>query len=126
MSTASVAVEPLISSHSGDASWRRIARTFIQRPSAIVGLVFLTVMVALALVGPAIAPHGPNDIDLSRQLQPPGPANLFGTDELGRDVLSRVILGARASLEVSAVSVAIALTAGALLGLLAGFYLGPI
>jgi peptide/nickel transport system permease protein len=79
-------------------------------------------MAVLAVFGTLIAPSGTNDIDVNNMLAGPSASHWFGTDEIGRDVLSRVIIAARASMEVSIVSVAIALTAGVVLGLLAGYY----
>ncbi|MDX5400210.1 MAG: ABC transporter permease, partial [Actinomycetes bacterium] len=78
----------------------------------------------LAILGQAIAPYDSNAVDIPNALQPPSGAHWFGTDELGRDVLSRVILSARVSMLVSLVSVSIALVAGVLLGLLAGYFGG--
>lgn len=96
------------------------------RPSVVLASAVLLVMVGMAIGGSRVAPYGPNVVDVNSMLQPPSRAFPFGTDEFGRDILSRVILGAQASLEVSAVSVAIALTAGVVLGLMAGYYRGLI
>lgn len=104
------------------ASARDVARVLFRRPLALGGLVVLVLMVVLALFGNLIAPSGENDVDVEKMLTGPSGKHWFGTDELGRDVLSRVIIAARASLEVSVVSVAVALVAGVLLGLLAGYY----
>jgi peptide/nickel transport system permease protein len=94
----------------------------LRRPLAIAGLAVLVLMAVLAVFGTLIAPSGTNDIDVNNMLAGPSASHWFGTDEIGRDVLSRVIIAARASMEVSIVSVAIALTAGVVLGLLAGYY----
>jgi peptide/nickel transport system permease protein len=83
---------------------------------------FLVLVVLVALFDEQIAPSGYNDVDVANRLQPPGADHPFGTDELGRDVLSRVILGAKVSLQVGAVAVGIALVAGTTVGLLAGYY----
>lgn len=79
-------------------------------------------MVVLAIFGTLIAPSVENDVNVNDMLTGPSSKHWFGTDELGRDVLSRVILAARASLEMSIVSVGVALVVGVLLGLLAGSY----
>lgn len=80
-------------------------------------------MVACALLANVLAPANPNVQDYGAFLQPPSAAHPLGTDDLGRDVLSRLLYGARVSLEVGLVAVAIALVAGVAVGLLAG-YLG--
>lgn len=104
------------------ASWRQALRVLVHRPSAVIALFVLLLMLVLAALGPSLAPSGPNDIDVNHMLMGPSGAHWFGTDALGRDVLSRVMIAARTSLEVAAVSVGIALVAGVLLGLLAGYY----
>ncbi len=91
---------------------------------AMAGAVVVLVLVAVALLAPLVAPDDPNRIDVDAILLPPGPDHLFGTDELGRDVLSRMIYGARVSLEVGIVSAGIATLVGVLLGALAGYYGG--
>jgi peptide/nickel transport system permease protein len=73
-----------------------------------------------------LAPYGPNTVDVAARLQGPSWHHLFGTDELGRDVFSRVLIGAAVSLKVGIVAVGISLVAGVLCGLLAGFYGGMI
>jgi peptide/nickel transport system permease protein len=89
---------------------------------ALFGMVVLGLLVVAAAFGPALAPYDPNQVDVLGRLQPPSGAHPFGTDELGRDVLSRVLVAARLSLVVGAVAVGIALTVGVVLGLVAGFY----
>jgi peptide/nickel transport system permease protein len=79
-------------------------------------------LVVAAVLGPALAPYGENDVAVVDRLQGPSLDHPFGTDELGRDVLSRVLVAARISLVVGLVSVGIALVAGVALGLVAGFY----
>jgi peptide/nickel transport system permease protein len=110
------------SAQAAATTWRQTARLLARRPVAVIGGLVLLMMIVLGIAGPWIAPSGPNDIDVNRMLTGPSRAHWFGTDELGRDVLSRVILATRVSLEVSAVSVGIALVVGVLLGLVAGYY----
>jgi peptide/nickel transport system permease protein len=88
---------------------------------AAIGLVVLVLLVLAAVFADVIAPYGYTDSDLTRRLQPPSGAHWFGTDELGRDVLSRVIHGARVSLQVGAVAVGISLVLGTTIGLVAGY-----
>jgi peptide/nickel transport system permease protein len=103
---------------------RRLARRFARNRLALVGTVAFAVVTVLAILAPWVAPYPPIRADFSAYLQPPSPRHLMGTDELGRDVLSRVIFGARASLEAGMVSVSLAIGAGIPLGLAAGFYRG--
>jgi len=80
-------------------------------------------MVFIAVFGPLIAPYDPYDFDLSRARMPPSPSHVFGTDELGRDILSRILVGARYTIGISVASVALGVLIGVLLGLISG-YLG--
>ena len=89
---------------------------------ALLSLVILAGFVIAGLGGERLAPHSPTAIDVPNRLQPPSLAHLFGTDDLGRDVFSRVLVGARVSLQVGFIAVGISLVAGVTLGLLAGFY----
>ncbi len=125
MTTGELASEPPQPSDSlGASSARQVLTVLARRPLAISGAVVLALMVTLAIAGALVAPSDANDIDVENMLQAPSAAHWFGTDELGRDVLSRVILAARVSLLVGGVSVGISLAAGVLLGLLAGYYGG--
>lgn len=94
------------------------------QPLAVFGLVVLGVFVVLAIFAPWIAPYDPAAIHLHTRLQGPSAIHWFGTDELGRDILSRVIFGTRISLFVATTVVATALFVGLVLGSLAGFYGG--
>jgi peptide/nickel transport system permease protein len=100
--------------------WRRLKRN----RAAIVGGIIVLLFVAIALLAPLIAPCPPDEGDLTKRLNPPGREHLLGTDPLGRDLLSRVIYGARVSLQIQVVSVAIALVIGTFLGLIGGYYGG--
>ena len=91
---------------------------------AISGLVLVLGLFAVALLARWLAPYDPDFIDLKQVLMPPSPAHLLGTDTLGRDVLSRIIFGARVSLLVGFVAVGIATLIGLLVGALAGYYGG--
>ncbi|RJK98478.1 ABC transporter permease [Vallicoccus soli] len=102
--------------------WRLVVRDLLRDPAAVGALVVLLVLVLAAVLGGVLAPYGANEVDVQERLQAPSGAHPFGTDELGRDVLSRVLLGAAASLRVGLVAVGIALVAGVLCGLVAGYY----
>jgi peptide/nickel transport system permease protein len=100
---------------------RRAMRRLARRHSALAGLCVVVFFVALALLAPWLAPYDPLATSWSAIRKAPSAAHWFGTDELGRDVLSRVIYGARASLLAGVVSVSIALSLGIPIGLLAGY-----
>ncbi|HEY3247939.1 MAG TPA: ABC transporter permease [bacterium] len=91
---------------------------------ALAGLGVVLVIVIAALFAPWLAPDSPIKPDFDNLLHPPGAAHLMGTDDLGRDVLSRVIFGARTSLLAGIISVGIAIAIGLPLGLVSGFYRG--
>ncbi len=101
-------------------------RAVLANRLAVVGLVVLALLVVAAAFGPQLAPYGINAIDVGNRFQSPSLDHLFGTDELGRDVFSRVLVAARVSLQVGAIAVGISLVAGVTLGLVAGFYGGLI
>ncbi len=103
---------------------RHLALLFARNRLALFGLIVFSIVVFLAVLAPWLAPTSPIKTDFAAYLQAPGPRHLLGTDELGRDVLSRVIFGARASLEAGVISVGLAVAAGLPLGLAAGFYRG--
>jgi ABC-type dipeptide/oligopeptide/nickel transport system permease subunit len=105
---------------------RRLTATLgrlLRNRLALAGFVISTAVIVMVLLGPEIAPYPPDAIDYHAMLAAPGAAHLLGADDLGRDVLSRAMIGGRLSLAVSLVSVLIAVTVGVPLGLIAG-YLG--
>ena len=91
---------------------------------ATMGLLLLALFILCAILAPLLAPHDPAQLDLNARLLPPSHAHYFGTDELGRDILSRTLYGARISLIVAVCVVAISLSIGLVAGALAGFYGG--
>src|SRR5882757_6852666 len=100
---------------------RRALRRLVRRRSAMFGLAIILFFVAIALLAPYIAPYDPLKTNFLAVRKPPTGVYWFGTDEIGRDVLSRVIWGARASLLAGVVSVTIAMLCGIPLGMLAGY-----
>jgi peptide/nickel transport system permease protein len=101
---------------------QRLRRRFVRHRPAVVGLVIASVFVLAALLAPLIAPSDPAATNFNQAFQPPSPAHWLGTDDLGRDQLSRVLYGLRASLQVGVLAVAIAMAVAVPLGLLAGYY----
>jgi peptide/nickel transport system permease protein len=107
------------------AHWQltRLAR---HNPLAAVGVLLVILFVVCALFAPWLAPQDPARIDLPNRLQPPSSQHLAGTDELGRDILSRLIWGARISMFVGSSVVACSLALGLIIGSLAGYYGGRV
>ena len=117
MPTQAEAQDPSVAPLSRNRLWRRLS----QRKSALVGLAVVLFMVFVALFAPLLAPYDPAAQTWTAVRKAPSAAHWFGTDEAGRDVLSRIIWGARASLMAGLTSVGIAMAVGVPLGLAAGF-----
>ena len=100
--------------------WKR----FRQNRLALTGGTVVLLLVLVAILAPVIAPYGPNDIDRKHILEPPNIHHLFGTDDLGRDILTRMMYGSGISLSVGFVAVGIATLIGILLGAVSGYYSG--
>ncbi|MGO9378672.1 MAG: oligopeptide ABC transporter permease [Dissulfurispiraceae bacterium] len=98
--------------------WRRFKRNRL----SVAGLVVILTIASVAVAAPIVAPYNPFAIDVYNVISAPSSAHLLGTDELGRDVLSRMIWGGRVSLAVGFVAVGISITIGIIIGALAGFY----
>ena len=94
--------------------------------AAAIGVVLIVIFVVFAVFAPWIAPQDPAAIDLPGRLTPPNRAHSLGTDELGRDILSRVIYGARISMLVGSCVVVLSLALGLIIGSIAGFYGGAV
>lgn len=95
-----------------------------ENTAAVVGLVTIIFLVLVAVLGSFIMPYDPNQSDMTKSFIWPGAQHLFGTDQLGRDILSRIIAGTRISLSVGLSAVAIALTTGVILGSISGYFGG--
>jgi ABC-type dipeptide/oligopeptide/nickel transport system permease subunit len=117
--TAAVAINPR-------ARRRRLLRKrFLRRPLAVAGLVVALAFILVAIFAPWIAPYSPDATDFNATLAPPFTSgHLLGTDELGRDVLSRIIWGSRASIEAGVLSTALAFFIAVPIGIAAGYYRG--
>ncbi len=101
-------------------AWRRLKRN----RAAMGGLVYLTLLVLAAIAAPLLTPYSPYTPDFNMTLQPPSPQHPLGTDELGRDLVARLLFGARVSLAVGLVVQTISISFGALVGLTAGYFSG--
>lgn len=106
------------------SSRRGLLRLLSRHHGGLLGLTIIIVFVLAALMAPWLASFPADEQDLGRALRPPGWPHLFGTDELGRDIFSRVLVGARISLGFAVIIVLMASTTGLTLGMLAGFYGG--
>jgi peptide/nickel transport system permease protein len=103
---------------------RRMLRRLLRRPLAVFGLVVALMFVLMAIFAPVIAPYDPGQSDFSAPLEGPSAEHLFGTDELGRDVFSRVVWGARASMQAGVFATLLAMAFAVPIGLIAGYYRG--
>jgi len=104
--------------------WRDAVRRLLRNKLAIVGMVILGIFLVCALFAPLIAPYDPVKQELISRRHPPSPQHPFGLDDLGRDILSRIIFGSQVSLRVGVLSVSLAIFAGTLLGLISGYWGG--
>jgi len=104
----------------------RLLRKMLRKPLGALGLLIVLSLVIVAIFAPQIAPYGPRQADFMAMLQSPDGTYLLGTDELGRDVLSRLIWGARASLQAGLIAVLLAAGIGVPIGLVSGYFRGPL
>ena len=99
------------------SSWRLLARN----PVTLVSALVLVVVAVVAVTANWIAPYGINNVDVPNALRPPSGSHWFGTDELGRDVLSRILVATQASMQIAVISVAFAVVVGVTVGVVAGY-----
>jgi peptide/nickel transport system permease protein len=105
----------------GSRSWLAFARRFVQGRTGVVGIVLLSVLAFAALSAPVLAPYDPKGADFQHTLEGPSAAHWFGTDQLGRDLFSRLMYGGRVSLVIPLVVVALAASVGTLTGAFAAY-----
>lgn len=105
-------------------AWAEVWFSLKKNKRAILGLTFIILLILVAIFADVIAPYGMKEQDLSRALEFPSADHWLGTDDLGRDILSRILYGTRISLTVGVSAVAFALIIGGTLGILAGYYQG--
>jgi ABC-type dipeptide/oligopeptide/nickel transport system permease subunit len=119
-------VEPAASTEIAPAQseFRRVIRVLFGRKLAVVGLVLIVFLIITAIFAPWLAPYPPNDIDMAQTLAKPSAEHWLGTDNLGRDVLSRIIYGARTSLIIAVGATAASVILGETLGLIAAQFGG--
>jgi len=100
--------------------WRQLRRNRL----AVVGIIIITILISVAVFAPWIAPYPPDEYDFAAGLEPPSAEHILGTDDRGRDLLSRLIYGSRVSLKVGLIVVGIAGSVGVTLGAISGYYGG--
>ncbi len=122
MSVAEIEAAPTVSPRARRR--RLLVKRFMRRPFAVAGLVVAVGFVLMAVFAPILAPYHPNATDFDAILEKPSREHLLGTDELGRDVLSRIIFGARASIQAGVFATLLAIVIAVPIGLIAGFYRG--
>ncbi len=112
--------------HGGPTARARLRRRFLRHRSGMFGALVVVIVTVLALFAPQLAPKDPNAMNILGAYRAPSTEHWFGTDEFGRDVLSRVIYGARIVFRVPVTATVLAAVVGTVLGLLAGFLRGPL
>jgi peptide/nickel transport system permease protein len=108
----------------GTRGWKQVREgfeRFASNPAALVSAGVMLVLIVVAFIGPAVAPYDPLKIGTGPRLHPPSPQFLMGTDQFGRDILSRVLYGTRLTLQASLIAVVVAAGIGIPLGLMAGY-----
>jgi peptide/nickel transport system permease protein len=125
MATEATQWEATITKERTSRSWKSLAwRQFRSNRVAVISAIFLIAMYLVAIFATAIAPYNPNEVDISATNARPSARHLLGTDEDGRDVLSRVIVGSRVSMTVGLIAMAIAVAIGSLIGGVSGYFSG--
>ena len=107
-----------------DGKVKAFVKKFMKRKTAVVAFFVMFLLLILAIVGPYVAPYAPDAFDYNNMLSGPTAAHPFGTDQFGRDILSRIMAGAPLTLGVALSSVIVGATIGTVLGLLSGYYGG--
>ena len=96
-------------------------KDFVKSKTSLLGLIITFSFVIVAIIGPSVAPYNPVEMDMPNRLQSPSQAHLLGTDEFGRDILSRILWGAQISIQLGLIAVSIGASVGIVLGLIAGY-----
>jgi peptide/nickel transport system permease protein len=121
MTSETLSALPLGEEDTGEPPWQRALRRLVKRRAAIAGLSVVVLFVLLAAGAPLISPYDPLATSWAAVRKAPSAGHLFGTDEIGRDVLARIIWGSRASLLAGLLSVSLAMAIGVPLGLISGY-----
>ncbi|MFW5643397.1 MAG: ABC transporter permease, partial [Alkalispirochaeta sp.] len=108
----------------GHSELREVMRHLVRNRGAVIGLAIIGIFVLAAIFAPVLTTHDPTDTSLANRLTPAGGEHILGTDELGRDLFSRMLYGARISLGIGIISVAIGIGIGVPVGAISGYYGG--
>ena len=106
--------------------WGDALRRLARNRGAVAGGAVFALFLLMALAAPLLSPHDPIRLNVAESLEPPSPRHWLGTDQFGRDVLARIIHGARVSMAMGVAAVTISVVLGSALGLLSGYYRGPV
>ena len=104
-----------------ESTFKQVWDSLVKNKGAMAGLVIIVILAIVAVIGDAIAPYDPNVSDMTASFMAPCTEHIFGTDQLGRDIFSRVLSGTKVSLTVGIIAVSISLTIGTVLGAIAGY-----
>ena len=126
LAAASAVTTPAQPRRSPASLWTDALRRLRRNRAAVGGGIAVVLIALLAILAPVVAPYDPIKVTASEALRPPSPSHPFGTDQFGRDILTRVLYGGQISLRIGLISVGIASLAGIILGLVAGFYGGTV
>lgn len=110
----------------GGLSFKELWKALISNPLSVSGLVIILALVIIAIIGPYIAPYNPFKTNVIKKLAPPSKAHLLGTDQLGRDILTRILYGARISLRLALIVLIISGSIGTIIGITTGYFGGYI
>jgi peptide/nickel transport system permease protein len=124
--TASAIPQPVALAPKRTSNRSRFLRAYFRSRVAFIGTVVIALMILGALLASVIAPYDPNQPHYTQRLEPPSAAFLLGSDELGRDIFSRLLYGARISLVIGFVAQAVSITLGIIIGMVAGWYGGMV
>lgn len=110
----------------GSLTWKDFSRHILRNRLSLTGLLLIFALLVLAVIGPSVAPYSPYTTDPINKLESPSKAHVFGTDNLGRDILTRVLYGARISVTIAVIVLVVSGTIGTLIGIIAGYFGGGI
>src|SRR5690606_28370984 len=113
-------------SQAGSSLAGQTLKRFLRSPSAVAGMIIVLLLILAGVFAPLLTPYDPAQQDLRSVLQAPSVAHPLGTDQLGRDILARILFGARLTLFIGAFAVAVGLVIGVPLGVISGFYRGTL
>jgi len=105
-------------------AWARISRFIARNPSLVSGIVLVTLIVVVAIIGPRMAPYNPIEQNYAERLLPPSASHWLGTDKFGRDIWSRILVGTRIDLQIGVICVVFPFIFGVIIGCISGYYGG--